>query len=58
MTKTTALCISLLLLAGCGIKPSFVDAPQGVEHDRFPHVYPDPAKLKNDAGVKKSPAAE
>ena len=33
----------LLGLAGCGKKPNFVDAPQGRDHDTFPHKYPNPA---------------
>ena len=31
------------LLNGCGVKPGFVDPPQGVENDEFPRTYPDPA---------------
>tara|TARA_B100001989_G_C24531835_1_gene462056 strand:- start:1546 stop:1698 length:153 start_codon:yes stop_codon:yes gene_type:complete len=27
-------------LAGCGVKPSSVDAPQGNDQDSFPHTYP------------------
>jgi hypothetical protein len=43
--KSTALiiCILLLPLTGCGIKPSDVSAPAGVERDTFPNTYPDPA---------------
>jgi len=37
------LCLALGLLAGCGVKPSHVDPPQGAEADHFPRVYPDPA---------------
>lgn len=30
-------------LAACGKKAAHVDPPQGVDDDRFPFVYPDPA---------------
>ncbi len=39
----TILCISLLALAACGIKPAYVEPPQGAEHDTFPRTYPDPS---------------
>jgi len=44
-TLSLCLCLGIVLgtLAGCGIKPSFVDPPQGEEQDRFPRTYPDPA---------------
>ncbi len=32
---------TLLLLAGCGVKPPYLDPPEGVEHDTFPETYPD-----------------
>jgi len=35
------LCVNLLMLTSCGVKPSHVEPPEGVEHDRFPHTYPD-----------------
>lgn len=35
-----ALCLTL---SGCGVKPSFVDPPPGVEPDPFPRTYPSPA---------------
>jgi predicted small lipoprotein YifL len=30
-------------LSGCGKKPGMLDAPQGLENDRFPQAYPNPA---------------
>lgn len=37
-------CVTGLLLAGCGIKPGDVSAPPGApEPDAFPHTYPSPA---------------
>lgn len=35
--------LACMLLAGCGIKPSNVEAPSGAENDHFPHTYPNPA---------------
>lgn len=47
--RNTALSLCLVLLAaGCGIKPAFVDPPQGAAHDKFPHTYPNAATLKNN----------
>jgi hypothetical protein len=37
------LCLAMLLLAGCGIKPPKVDPPPGTEKDYFPRTYPDPS---------------
>ena len=31
---------SVLLTAGCGVKPPYVDPPNGAEHDTFPKTYP------------------
>ncbi len=46
-SKTLSLClclgITLATLTGCGIKPSFVDPPQGEAQDNFPRTYPDTA---------------
>jgi uncharacterized protein YceK len=36
-------CIALMLLGGCGVKPSFVDPPQGHANDKFPQTYPNTA---------------
>lgn len=46
----TLLCTSavLLTLAGCGVKPDFVDPPQGETQDHFPRSYPDKTLNKND----------
>ncbi len=35
------LCANILLLCACGVKPPYVDPPQGAEHDTFPRSYPD-----------------
>ena len=35
------LCVNALLLGSCGVKPPYVDPPEGVEHDTFPNTYPD-----------------
>lgn len=43
-----SLCLTMLL-AGCGVKPTKVDAPAGVVKDTFPKTYPDPA---TDPGPK------
>ena len=29
-----------LLIASCGKKPTFVDAPEGTDPDEFPRTYP------------------
>ena len=42
----TILSIGLLLgglLSACGKHPSHVDAPEDVQNDTYPLVYPDPA---------------
>jgi hypothetical protein len=49
MRKFIVLSMVTVLLAGCGIKPSHVDPPEGANEGDYPRVYPDP---KND------PAAE
>ena len=43
-----SLCATLLL-AGCGVKPTKVDPPAGVQKDTFPKTYPDPT---TDPGPK------
>ncbi|HQX26513.1 MAG TPA: hypothetical protein PKX38_01095 [Alphaproteobacteria bacterium] len=48
MRKFTILAISMALLAGCGIKPSHVDPPEGANEGDFPRVYPD---TKTDPGA-------
>lgn len=30
----------IFLMAACGVKPSFVDAPEDVAQDSFPRTYP------------------
>ncbi len=35
------LCVNMLMLGSCGVKPPYVDPPQGAEHDTFPNTYPD-----------------
>lgn len=35
------LCINLLMLGACGVKPPYVEPPEGAEHSEFPRVYPD-----------------
>ena len=37
------ICIPLLTLSGCGVKPENVEPPASVEHDTFPNTYPDAA---------------
>jgi hypothetical protein len=44
------LALSTALLAGCGKKPSFVDAPAGVKPDPFPRTYPNPASEGGPSG--------
>ncbi len=29
------------MISSCGIKPPYVEPPQGAEHDTFPKTYPD-----------------
>lgn len=42
--KTMVIAVMTMMLAGCGIKPDFVQAPPGSpEPDEFPHTYPDPS---------------
>lgn len=41
MRKFTILVMGIALLAGCGIKPSSVDPPEGANEGDFPRVYPD-----------------
>lgn len=48
MKKFTVFALTLALLAGCGIKPSEVDPPEGANEGDFPRVYPDP---KTDPGA-------
>lgn len=48
MTTTTRLLVAaaagalLLAMSGCGKKPSFVDAPEGVVNDTYGKQYPAP----------------
>lgn len=42
LALTLAVAAVALTLAGCGKKPSVLDAPQGKEADRFPQPYPNP----------------
>lgn len=48
MRKIAVLALGLALLAGCGIKPSHVDPPEGANEGDFPRVYPD---VKTDPGA-------
>lgn len=32
--------LSILLVAGCGIKPGHLDPPHGADKDTFPNQYP------------------
>lgn len=42
--KITAISLCMaMLLTGCGVKPSHVDPPAGVQKDTFPQTYPDPS---------------
>ena len=56
MMRTRAACIlgavAALMLAGCGKKPGFVDAPPGVDPDPFPRMYPNPV---SEAGGRSYP---
>lgn len=41
-----SLMLAMVLLTGCGVKPSAVDPPAGTEKgakDPFPKTYPDPS---------------
>ena len=38
---TIFLCVNILMLSACGVKPSHVDPPEGAEHSQFPRTYPD-----------------
>lgn len=31
---------SILALSACGVKPPYVDPPEGAEHSDFPRTYP------------------
>lgn len=42
---TLSAVLALAFLAGCGIKPSEVDPPPGVDKDAFPQTYPNPKAL-------------
>lgn len=33
--------LTILALSSCGVKPAFVDPPEGAEHNTFPRTYPD-----------------
>ncbi|GEM_PF-1228769 len=35
------LCVNTLALCACGIKPPYVEPPNGAQHDVFPKTYPD-----------------
>lgn len=35
------MCANALMLSSCGVKPPYVDPPQGAQHDTFPNTYPD-----------------
>lgn len=42
MTKKTLLAfLALYALAACGIKPGYVDPPNGPDSSNFPRTYPD-----------------
>lgn len=43
---------NIFLLCACGVKPPYVDPPQGVKHDTFPHAYPDP-RTEPQPGLEK-----
>ena len=49
--------LAAALLAGCGKKPSFVDAPSGVKPDPFPRMYPNPAS-ESRSGIRVYPTPE
>ncbi len=34
------LAVNILLLSACGVKPPYVDPPEGAEHVQFPQTYP------------------
>lgn len=46
-------CVNAFFLAGCGIKPAYVDPPEGAKHDEFPRVYPDPHTDSLPPGLEK-----
>jgi hypothetical protein len=50
MKRLAVMALACCLLAGCGVKPSHVDAPFGPENDRFPQIYPNPAHDPAPAG--------
>ncbi len=35
------ICVNTIILGACGVKPPYVDPPQGIKHDTFPKTYPD-----------------
>ncbi len=39
--KYILLSMTSIALCSCGIKPSYVEPPQGAEHEQFPRTYPD-----------------
>jgi len=41
MDKIITFICAAILLTGCGIKPSFVEPPEGVHPDPYPYIYPD-----------------
>ena len=38
--RKTVLLMALLCLGACGVKPAYVDPPEGAEHKEFPRTYP------------------
>lgn len=37
----SVLCLAVLGTSACGIKPPYVDPPEGAKHTTFPATYPD-----------------
>lgn len=51
MRATLLLALAALMLAGCGRKPGFVDAPPGSDPAAYPRTYPDPRTDPAPTGV-------
>jgi len=43
LTFTIITLAAMLVMAGCGVRPGRVSAPEGADPDAYPRTYPDPA---------------
>lgn len=46
---------AVLAVAGCGVRPGRLAAPEGADPDAYPRTYPDPA---TDPAPKQAPKAQ